>query len=45
MWFRWVTDFGLPGLIAHGWKYLISAGYDGPVPQSGYSVSGPAQPK
>lgn len=40
-WFGWVTDFGLPGPDRGvGGKYLVlPPGYDGPVPQSGYSVS------
>jgi hypothetical protein len=40
MWFRWVTDFGLPGRIAARGKYLIlPPGYDGPVPEGGYFVA------
>lgn len=41
MWFRWVTDFGLPGPDrAEGGRYLIAGpGYDGPLPDSGYHVS------
>ena len=41
MWFRWVTDFGLPGPDrAQGGRYLIvGPGYDGPLPDSGYHVS------
>jgi len=41
MWFRWVTDFGLPGPDRGlGGKYLIlPPGYDGPVPEGGYSVA------
>ena len=41
MWFRWVTDFGLPGPDrAQGGRYLIvGPGYDGPLPDSGFHVS------
>ena len=41
MWFRWVTDFGLPGPDrAQGGRYLIAGpGYDGPLPDSGFHVS------
>ena len=41
MWFRWVTDFGLPGPDrGTGGKYLIlPPGYDGPVPEGGYFVA------
>jgi hypothetical protein len=41
MWFRWVTDFGLPGPDrGTGGKYLIlPPGYDGPVPQGGYFIA------
>jgi hypothetical protein len=41
MWFRWVTDFGLPGPDRGlGGKYLIlPPGYDGPVPEGGYFVA------
>jgi len=41
MWFRLVTDFGLPGPDRGlGGKYLIlPPGYDGPVPEGGYSVA------
>ncbi|MGH8068572.1 MAG: DUF1254 domain-containing protein [Candidatus Entotheonellia bacterium] len=40
-WFRWVTDFGLPGHDRGlGGKYLVlPPGYDGPVPEGGYYVS------
>jgi hypothetical protein len=40
MWFRWVTDFGLPGADrGQGGTYLIvPAGYDGPLPEGGYYV-------
>jgi hypothetical protein len=41
MWFRWVTDLGLPGPDrAQGGLYLIvGPGYDGPLPDSGFHVS------
>ena len=41
MWFRWVTDFGLPGPDrGAGGKYLlVGPGYDGPLPDSGFHVS------
>jgi hypothetical protein len=40
MWFRWVTDFGLPGPDrGEGGRYLVvSPGYDGPLPEGGYYV-------
>jgi hypothetical protein len=40
MWFRWVTDIGLPGPDrGEGGKYLIvGPGYDGPLPDSGFHV-------
>jgi hypothetical protein len=40
MWFRWVTDFGLPGPDrAQGGRYLlVGPGYDGPLPDSGFHV-------
>jgi hypothetical protein len=40
MWFRWVTDVGLPGPDrAEGGRYLIvGPGYDGPLPDSGLHV-------
>jgi hypothetical protein len=40
MWFRWVTDFGLPGPDrAEGGRYLlVGPGYDGPLPDSGFHV-------
>jgi hypothetical protein len=40
MWFRWVTDFGLPGPDrAQGGRYLIvGPGYEGPLPDSGFHV-------
>ncbi len=41
MWFRWVSDFGLPGPDrGQGGKYLIvGPGYDGPLPDSGFHVA------
>ena len=41
MWFRWITDLGLPGPDrAQGGRYLIvGPGYDGPLPDSGFHVS------
>ena len=40
MWFRWVTDVGLPGPDrGEGGRYLIvGPGYHGPLPDSGYHV-------
>jgi hypothetical protein len=40
MWFRWVTDLGLPGPDrGAGGKYLlVGPGYDGPLPDSGFHV-------
>jgi hypothetical protein len=40
MWFRWITDVGLPGPDrGEGGRYLIvGPGYDGPLPDSGYHV-------
>ena len=40
MWFRWVTDVGLPGPDrGAGGRYLIvGPGYDGPLPDSGFHV-------
>jgi hypothetical protein len=40
MWFRWVTDFGLPGPDrGEGGRYLlVPPGYKGDLPESGYSV-------
>jgi hypothetical protein len=40
MWFRWVTDFGLPGADrGQGGTYLlVGPGYDGPLPEGGYYV-------
>jgi hypothetical protein len=41
MWFRWVTDIGLPGPDrALGGRYLlVGPGCDGPLPDSGFHVS------
>ncbi|UFW85355.1 DUF1254 domain-containing protein [Bradyrhizobium barranii] len=41
MWWRWVTDFGLPGPDrGTGGKYLLlPPGYDGPVPEGGFYVA------
>ena len=41
MWWRWVTDFGLPGPDrGEGGKYLLlPPGYDGPLPEGGYYVA------
>ena len=41
MWFRWVTDVGLPGPDrAQGGRYLfVGPGYDGALPDGGYFVS------
>jgi hypothetical protein len=41
MWFRWITDVGLPGPDrAQGGRYLIvGPGYDGPLPDGGFHVS------
>jgi hypothetical protein len=41
MWFKWVTDFGLPGPDrGSGGKYLIvGPDYDGPLPDSGFHIS------
>jgi hypothetical protein len=40
MWFRWVTDFGLPGPDrGEGGKYLfVPPDYKGEIPESGYFV-------
>ena len=40
-WWRWVTDFGVPGPDrGEGGKYLIlPPGYDGPVPEGGFYVA------
>src|SRR5512143_1288967 len=40
-WWRWVTDFGLPGPDRGlGGKYLLlPPGYDGPLPEGGYYVA------
>ncbi len=41
MWFRWVTDVGLPGPDrAQGGRYLfVGPGYEGPLPDGGFYVS------
>jgi hypothetical protein len=41
MWFRWLTDLGLPGPDrGEGGKYLVvGPGYEGPLPDSGFHVS------
>ncbi|MGY4857286.1 DUF1254 domain-containing protein [Cryobacterium sp. AP23] len=41
MWFRWITDMGLPGPDrAAGGNYLfVGPGYHGPLPDSGFHVS------
>ena len=41
MWFRWVTDCGLPGPDrGQGGRYLIvGPGYEGPLPEGGFYVS------
>ena len=41
MWFRWVTDMGLPGPDrGTGGRYLlVGPGYDGPLPEGGFYVS------
>ncbi|WP_270046679.1 DUF1254 domain-containing protein [Solirubrobacter ginsenosidimutans] len=38
MWFRWISDFGLPGADrGQGGKYLVvGPGHDGPLPEGGY---------
>jgi hypothetical protein len=40
-WFRWVTDFGLPGPDrGEGGKYLlVGPGYDGELPQGGFYIA------
>ena len=40
IWFRWVTDFGLPGPDrGEGGRYLlVPPGYKGELPESGYFV-------
>jgi hypothetical protein len=40
MWFRWITDLGLPGPDrGAGGRYLIvGPGYEGPLPDSGFHV-------
>lgn len=41
MWFRWVTDIGIPGPDrGQGGKYLlVPPGYTGPMPEGGYFVA------
>jgi len=41
MWFRWVTDVGVPGPDrGQGGKYLVvPPGYTGPLPEGGYFVA------
>jgi hypothetical protein len=40
IWFRWVSDFGLPGADrGQGGSYLlVPPGHDGPLPEGGYYV-------
>jgi hypothetical protein len=40
IWFRWISDFGLPGADrGQGGSYLlVGPGYDGPLPEGGYYV-------
>jgi hypothetical protein len=40
MWFRWISDFGLPGADrGQGGTYLlVGPEYDGPLPEGGYYV-------
>jgi hypothetical protein len=40
MWFKWVTDIGLPGpdRSAGGRYLMVGPGYDGPLPDSGFHV-------
>jgi hypothetical protein len=40
MWFRWISDFGLPGADrGQGGTYLlVGPGYEGPLPEGGYYV-------
>src|SRR5215213_9511931 len=40
-WFGWITDIGLPGPDrGEGGKYLVvPPGYDGPLPQGGFSIA------
>jgi hypothetical protein len=40
MWFRWISDFGLPGADrGQGGTYLlVPPGYDAPLPEGGYYV-------
>jgi len=41
LWFRWVTDFGVPGPDrgAGGHYLLVPPGYDGPLPEGGFYVA------
>ena len=41
MWFRWITDMGLPGPDrGTGGRYLlVGPGYEGPLPEGGFYVS------
>ena len=41
MWWRWVTDFGLPGPDrSQGGNYLLlPPGYDGPLPEGGFFIA------
>ncbi|WP_104165148.1 DUF1254 domain-containing protein [Cryobacterium sp. N22] len=40
IWFRWISDFGLPGADRgrRGTYLLVGPGYDGPLPEGGYYV-------
>ncbi len=40
IWFRWISDFGLPGADrGQGGTYLlVGPGYDGPLPEGGCYV-------
>ena len=40
MWFRWISDFGLPGVDrGQGGTYLlVGPSYDGPLPEDGFNV-------
>jgi len=40
MWFRWISDFGLPGADrGQGGTYLlVPPAYDGPLPEGGYYI-------
>ena len=41
MWWRWITDFGLPGPDrSEGGNYLLlPPGYDGPLPEGGFYIA------